>query len=177
MECPHCGKNDDKVIDSRISKDNISIRRRRQCLNCSKRFTTYEATEEQLLPFLIGRKAGGEATIKNLKDMALFMSKTFAALSEDVELLVSKIDKLEKAEAAKERKKKVRERKAARRKAAYLMKAETVLRVIKRYKKGVHVSTLSTKTGINKKKLQDILFRLKQDKKIKNVERGFYLKA
>jgi len=46
MICPFCGKDDDKVIDSRSSEGGRVIRRRRQCLGCSKRFTTYERVEE-----------------------------------------------------------------------------------------------------------------------------------
>lgn len=45
MRCPKCGSLDDKVIDSRMSKDGISIRRRRECLACETRFTTYEEIE------------------------------------------------------------------------------------------------------------------------------------
>ena len=45
MRCPKCGNRDDKVIDSRQSRDNSSIRRRRVCLACSFRFTTYEVIE------------------------------------------------------------------------------------------------------------------------------------
>ncbi len=52
MKCPVCGEIEDKVIDSRLAKDNTVIRRRRQCLNCFKRFTTYERIEE-VIPFVI----------------------------------------------------------------------------------------------------------------------------
>lgn len=45
MRCPKCGSRDDKVIDSRQSRDSSSIRRRRQCLTCGYRFTTYEEIE------------------------------------------------------------------------------------------------------------------------------------
>lgn len=45
MRCPKCGSLDDKVIDSRLSKDGGSIRRRRECLACEARFTTYEEIE------------------------------------------------------------------------------------------------------------------------------------
>src|SRR5881628_4001842 len=45
MRCPKCGSRDDKVIDSRQSRDGSSIRRRRECLKCKYRFTTYEETE------------------------------------------------------------------------------------------------------------------------------------
>ncbi len=45
MRCPKCGTLDDKVIDSRLSKEGTSIRRRRECLSCETRFTTYEVLE------------------------------------------------------------------------------------------------------------------------------------
>lgn len=46
MRCPYCGHTENKVIDSRESKEGDSIRRRRECLNCQKRFTTYETVVE-----------------------------------------------------------------------------------------------------------------------------------
>ncbi|MGB2599982.1 MAG: transcriptional regulator NrdR [Candidatus Omnitrophota bacterium] len=46
MRCPFCGSMDDKVIDSRLSGEGANIRRRRECLKCEKRFTTYEYVEE-----------------------------------------------------------------------------------------------------------------------------------
>jgi len=46
MKCPFCGSDTDKVVDSRSSKNGESIRRRRECLKCSQRFTTYEYIEE-----------------------------------------------------------------------------------------------------------------------------------
>lgn len=49
MKCPFCGHQEDKVIDSRASSDGMSIRRRRECLNCGRRFTTYEQIEGQSL--------------------------------------------------------------------------------------------------------------------------------
>lgn len=52
MRCPYCTKIDNKVIDSRLSKDGRTIRRRRECLSCSRRFTTYEKLEE-VLPMVI----------------------------------------------------------------------------------------------------------------------------
>lgn len=45
MKCPYCGKDNTSVIDSREAEDQTSIRRRRSCMNCSKRFTTYERVE------------------------------------------------------------------------------------------------------------------------------------
>ena len=49
MYCPKCGSLEDKVIDSRLSKDGRSIRRRRECLECAQRFTTYEEIERSEL--------------------------------------------------------------------------------------------------------------------------------
>lgn len=46
MKCPYCGKTDSKVVDSRPTEDNESIRRRRECLKCAKRFTTFEKIDE-----------------------------------------------------------------------------------------------------------------------------------
>ena len=47
MRCPKCGNQDDKVIDSRASREGATIRRRRQCLQCNHRFTTYEEIENE----------------------------------------------------------------------------------------------------------------------------------
>jgi len=60
MKCPACGAIDDRVIDSRLGKDNTVIRRRRQCLRCNKRFTTYETIEESL-PYVIKKDGRREA--------------------------------------------------------------------------------------------------------------------
>ncbi len=49
MKCPYCGVVDNKVIDSRLSKDGRAIRRRRECIECSRRFTTYEKIEDVTL--------------------------------------------------------------------------------------------------------------------------------
>lgn len=47
MKCPRCGHDDNKVVDSRAGKEGDVIRRRRECLSCSRRFTTYERIEEE----------------------------------------------------------------------------------------------------------------------------------
>ncbi len=56
MLCPFCAHLEDKVIDSRESKEGNNIRRRRECLGCQKRFTTYERIEE--IPFMVVKKDG-----------------------------------------------------------------------------------------------------------------------
>ena len=48
MKCPFCGFNDTKVVDSRMGKEGNNIRRRRECIDCERRFTTYERVEESL---------------------------------------------------------------------------------------------------------------------------------
>jgi len=54
MKCPYCGTNKDKVVDSRSSKGAKSVRRRRECLKCARRFTTYEYIEET--PLMVIKK-------------------------------------------------------------------------------------------------------------------------
>jgi transcriptional repressor NrdR len=54
MKCPYCGYVESKVIDSRSTEDDISIRRRRECLSCNKRYTTYEKIED--IPMLVIKK-------------------------------------------------------------------------------------------------------------------------
>ena len=56
MKCPFCAHEEDKVVDSRSSSDGVAIRRRRECLSCGKRFTTYEHLEEQ--PLMVIKKDG-----------------------------------------------------------------------------------------------------------------------
>ena len=56
MKCPFCGYEDSKVIDSRHAEDGFSIRRRRECLSCQKRFTTYESLESQ--PIIVVKRDG-----------------------------------------------------------------------------------------------------------------------
>ncbi len=54
MKCPFCGFEDSKVIDSRSTEDSMAIRRRRECLECNKRYTTYEKIED--IPILVIKK-------------------------------------------------------------------------------------------------------------------------
>ncbi|WP_294468322.1 transcriptional regulator NrdR [uncultured Anaerofustis sp.] len=56
MKCPHCGYIESKVIDSRPTDDNTAIRRRRECLSCAQRFTTYEKVET--IPLIVVKKNG-----------------------------------------------------------------------------------------------------------------------
>src|ERR1700743_2724665 len=56
MTCPFCGHKEDKVIDSRESKEGDVIRRRRECLKCERRFTTYERSDE--VPYMVVKRDG-----------------------------------------------------------------------------------------------------------------------
>jgi transcriptional repressor NrdR len=56
MRCPFCGQQNDKVVDSRETGSGDAIRRRRECLECGRRFTSYERVEE--IPFLVIKKDG-----------------------------------------------------------------------------------------------------------------------
>jgi transcriptional repressor NrdR len=56
MRCPFCSHAEDKVVDSRESKDGDSIRRRRECLGCGRRFTSYERIDE--IPYMVVKKDG-----------------------------------------------------------------------------------------------------------------------
>ena len=56
MKCPRCGSEDDKVVDSRAVRDGRAVRRRRECIDCGERFTTYEALETR--PVLVAKRGG-----------------------------------------------------------------------------------------------------------------------
>ena len=56
MRCPYCGEQESKVVDSRHSEDGLSIRRRRECMGCQKRFTTYEVVET--VPIIVVKRNG-----------------------------------------------------------------------------------------------------------------------
>ena len=68
MKCPFCANGENRVIDSRISKDGNAIRRRRECLACEKRFTTYEFVEE-VLPVVV-KKDGRREVFDRKKILA-----------------------------------------------------------------------------------------------------------
>ena len=65
MKCLYCGYNESKVIDSRPADEGASIRRRRECLSCGKRFTTYETVES--LPMVVVKKDGSRQSFDRSK--------------------------------------------------------------------------------------------------------------
>jgi transcriptional repressor NrdR len=68
MKCPFCGHLQDKVVDSRESKEGDAIRRRRQCLECHRRFTSYERIDE--IPYMVVKKDGRRERFDRQKVLA-----------------------------------------------------------------------------------------------------------
>lgn len=68
MKCPYCGHLGDKVVDSRESKEGEAIRRRRECLDCGRRFTSYERIDE--IPYMVVKKDGSRERFERQKLVA-----------------------------------------------------------------------------------------------------------
>ena len=68
MKCPFCGHLGDKVVDSRESKEGEAIRRRRECLDCGRRFTSYERIDE--IPYMVVKKDGSRERFERQKVIA-----------------------------------------------------------------------------------------------------------
>jgi transcriptional repressor NrdR len=71
MRCPFCGHIEDKVVDSREAKDGDAIRRRRECLECGRRFTSYERIDE--IPYMVVKKDGKRESFERNKILAGLM--------------------------------------------------------------------------------------------------------
>ena len=83
MKCPFCGDQESKVVDSRHSEDGLSIRRRRECLACQRRFTTYEVVES--LPIIVVKRDGSHQSFdrnKILNSMVRAFDKRQVAVAE-----------------------------------------------------------------------------------------------
>ncbi len=68
MRCPFCSKNNDRVVDSRESRDGVTIRRRRECLECRRRFTSYEQIED--IPYMVVKSDGRRELFSRSKLLA-----------------------------------------------------------------------------------------------------------
>ena len=93
MKCPFCTEIDNKVIDSRLSKDGSVIRRRRECLLCSRRFTTYEHIEE--IPVTIVKK-DGRREVFNREKVYSGMKKACEKRDISINVIEDFIDDLER---------------------------------------------------------------------------------
>ncbi len=94
MKCPYCGYQESKVVDSRHSDDNMSIRRRRECLACQKRFTTYETVES--LPIVVVKKDNSREPFdrnKILRGMVRACEKRPVSMA-DIEAAVADIEQI-----------------------------------------------------------------------------------
>ncbi|MBF0216175.1 MAG: transcriptional repressor NrdR [Candidatus Omnitrophica bacterium] len=93
MKCPYCGKTEDKVIDSRMSAEGASIRRRRECLACEKRFTTYEYIEEA--PLMVVKRDGNRQRFdrERIKNGILKACEKRPISMEKVEEMVDEVEK------------------------------------------------------------------------------------
>ena len=93
MKCPFCLHEDDKVIDSRSSNEGKSVRRRRECLKCKKRFTTYEYVEE--VPLMVIKKDGRREGFDRNKIISgiLKACEKRPVSVEKVEALVDRVEK------------------------------------------------------------------------------------
>ena len=92
MKCPFCGDQESKVVDSRHSEDGLSIRRRRECLACQRRFTTYEYVES--LPVIVVKRDGSRQAFdrnKILTSMVRAFDKRQVA-AEDLDRITTEIE-------------------------------------------------------------------------------------
>ena len=92
MRCPYCANDEDKVVDSRLAEEGRAIRRRRECLGCNRRYTTFERPEE--VPLLVSKRDGTEEPFERDKIVSGVVSACknrpvtaaeIDALAEDVE--------------------------------------------------------------------------------------------
>ena len=92
MKCPFCGDQESKVVDSRHSEDGLSIRRRRECIACQRRFTTYEIVES--LPIIVVKRDGSRQAFdrnKILNSMVRAFDKRQVA-AEDLDRITTEIE-------------------------------------------------------------------------------------
>ena len=92
MKCPYCGFRESKVVDSRPAEEGSSIRRRRECLSCERRFTTYETVES--LPIVVIKKDGSRQSFdrsKVLRGMIRACEKRPVSL-ENLETMINEIE-------------------------------------------------------------------------------------
>ena len=92
MKCPYCGEQESKVVDSRHSEDNLSIRRRRECISCQRRFTTYETIET--MPIIVVKRNGSRQNFdraKVLNSMVRAFDKRQISM-EQMEAITSEIE-------------------------------------------------------------------------------------
>ncbi len=93
MKCPFCNHIEDKVVDSRETREAQSVRRRRECLNCGRRFTTYERIDE--IPYMVVKKDGRRERFDRQKVLAGFLKacEKRPVPMENIESVVNEIER------------------------------------------------------------------------------------
>jgi len=114
--------------------------------------------------------------MKQLKKDMKAVAKDLKRLTQKTDKMMKQLEKLEKAQAAKKPKAKA-VKKVVVKKRAKLSASGTVLAIVKRSRKGVDKATLIKKTGFEDKKIRDITYRLRKQRKIKRDRKGLYVKA
>jgi transcriptional repressor NrdR len=97
MRCPYCDADDDKVVDSRPADEGAAVRRRRECLHCGRRFTTYERLEE--LPLMVVKRSGGREPFDTAKLLAGVERAVAGSAIDDAALAALVVDIDEQARA------------------------------------------------------------------------------
>ncbi len=114
--------------------------------------------------------------MKQLKKDLKAVAKDLKRLTQNTNKMIKRLEKLEKAQAAKKPKAKVI-KKAVAKKPTRVSASDTVLAIIKRSRKGIDTIALRKKTGFEGRKIRDIIYRLKKQGKIKSEGKGIYVKA
>lgn len=98
MRCPYCGEGDTRVIDSRLTGEGGTVRRRRECGRCGRRFTTYERPEET--PLLVVKKDGRREVFSRSKILAgvLKACEKRPVPADQIEALVDRVERLARQE-------------------------------------------------------------------------------
>ncbi|MFN2489888.1 MAG: transcriptional regulator NrdR [Actinomycetota bacterium] len=102
MRCPYCEADEDKVVDSRVAEEGRAIRRRRECLSCGRRYTTFERPEE--VPLMVRKRDGGEEPFDRAKVVEGIRraSKNRPVTAVQIEALASDVESAVRAEGRRE---------------------------------------------------------------------------
>jgi transcriptional repressor NrdR len=100
VRCPWCAVDDDRVVDSRLADEGVAIRRRRECLGCGRRFTTFERVEEQ--PLWVMKRSGQREPFDRAKVIAgvRSASKNRPVTDEDMQELAHQVEETLRMESA-----------------------------------------------------------------------------
>ena len=99
MQCPYCRENDDKVVDSRGAEEQTAIRRRRECLACGRRFTTYERVED--VPMVVRKRSGEAEPFDRAKLRSGIASSATGRLDDPtIDLIVGEVEEELRSEGA-----------------------------------------------------------------------------